>query len=576
MFKLFKIVYRIFEPARKQKVATFKMLTYGLISFLWWNLLPIISLPILIKYINDKDINKIFNFCLFIIVIYLLLWLIHFMIRSWGNIPLYDYKSYLYKTYLKKSLLKDNVEMEKIGTGKIQSIIMSGINSSADLNDEISFQFIKVSLGILTGVYLIYQFEPKYSPYFIILVIISASSYYFFKNKRLKYDTQINDIDNELDKKYVRMIMSRQEILLNSSENKELKDSLKLINNQKLFALKLSKFQFLDDLSVSGPASLLPFLGVLLFIRNIELTPLNIGFLVSFIYFTGKFSETVYNMTWSIGRVFQSYPTIKKLWDFIDNTKDYEGYNAGKKFQYKNGEIELKDINFSYEEKEILKNFNLKIGSRQKIAFIGRSGSGKTTIVKLISGFMRPNSGQILIDNQDLSEIALKSFYRHIGYLTQEPMVFDGTIKENLTYSLDEKELEKIDNQKLNEVLKLAECDFVKDLNTEIGEKGIRLSGGERQRLAIAKLMLKNPEIIILDEPTSALDSFSEDAITRALDKLFQNKTVIIIAHRLQTVRKADKIYVIENGKIIEEGDHNDLKEKEGQYKKMLDLQVGE
>jgi ABC-type multidrug transport system fused ATPase/permease subunit len=172
-----------------------------------------------------------------------------------------------------------------------------------------------------------------------------------------------------------------------------------------------------------------------------------------------------------------------------------------------------------------------------------------------------------------MSRIALKTYYPYIGYLTQEPMIFDGTIKNNLLYSLPDKTASTITDQQLHEVLKNAECDFITDLNTEIGEKGIRLSGGERQRLAIAKLMLKNPEIIILDEPTSALDSFSEEAITRALDCLFKNKTVIIIAHRLQTVKKADVIIVLENGKIIEQGTSVELIEKNGQYKKMLELQ---
>jgi ATP-binding cassette, subfamily B, bacterial AbcA/BmrA len=156
-----------------------------------------------------------------------------------------------------------------------------------------------------------------------------------------------------------------------------------------------------------------------------------------------------------------------------------------------------------------------------------------------------------------LDETALKSYYPHIGYLTQDPGVFDATIRENLVSAVsimlkdldnhsDKKNLE----QKLTEALKLAQCDFVfemeKGLDTEIGERGVRLSGGQKQRLAIAKIFLKNPEIILLDEPTSALDSFSEEKITEALNTLFEGRTVIIIAHRLQTVKKADDIIVIE------------------------------
>lgn len=152
-------------------------------------------------------------------------------------------------------------------------------------------------------------------------------------------------------------------------------------------------------------------------------------------------------------------------------------------------------------------------------------------------------------------------------------MIFDGSVRENLVYALNDSE--SVSDEILMKTLKSAECDFIVDLEAQIGEKGIRLSGGERQRLAIAKLMLKNPEIIVLDEPTSALDSFSEEKITKALDELFKGRTVVIIAHRLQTIKKADNILVLEAGKIIEEGKHSELMAKHGVYYKMVELQSG-
>jgi ABC-type multidrug transport system fused ATPase/permease subunit len=237
------------------------------------------------------------------------------------------------------------------------------------------------------------------------------------------------------------------------------------------------------------------------------------------------------------------------------------------------------------DRKTVLENFNLKIVGGEKIAFVGKSGSGKTTLVKLISGYMHPSGGKVLVDGQDLANVMLKSYYKYLGYLTQEPSVFDGTIKENMLYALGDEDLKLAKKQKRNLeqemmlALERAQCDFVfkmaKGVETEIGEKGVRLSGGERQRLAIAKLFLKNPEIIILDEPTSALDSFSEDKIAKALDELFVGRTTIIIAHRLQTVKKADRILVIENGKIVEEGNHGSLVDSGGTYSKMLSMQGG-
>lgn len=186
--------------------------------------------------------------------------------------------------------------------------------------------------------------------------------------------------------------------------------------------------------------------------------------------------------------------------------------------------------------------------------------------MKLIAGFLHADGGSIQIDGQSLptaqnlnTAVSLSSYYHHVGYLTQEPSVFDGTIYENLTYALD---YEPTQDQ-LEKAIRQAQCQFVYEfengLQTEIGEKGVKLSGGQRQRLAIAKIFLKDPQILLLDEPTSALDSISEELIREVLDTLFVGRTVIIIAHRLQTVKQADDILVIDDGMILERGNHNSL-----------------
>lgn len=208
---------------------------------------------------------------------------------------------------------------------------------------------------------------------------------------------------------------------------------------------------------------------------------------------------------------------------------------------------------------------------------------------------MRSDSGEILVDGQDLSEVSLQSYYAHIGYLTQEPSVFDGTIRENLMYWLSAPSIspldKKDDHKVLEEAIRLAHCDFIYDLpqwlDTEIGEKGIRLSGGQRQRLAIAKIFLKNPQLIFLDEPTSALDSLSEKLVSDAFHALFEGRTVIIIAHRLQTVKEADEIIVVWEHKedtedrenstttVLERWTHKMLSKAKWIYQEMLELQSG-
>jgi len=570
---MFTFLKRLFEPSLHTKLKTLKMIFDTIISYLWYDLLPIISIPILIGYVNAYDYVNIERFSIIVISATAALLLIQFFTTRWGIESKYQSEAYIIQKYFHSAILKDPVEMEKIGSGKLQSIVKTGIRSWSTVNYHILYGLTRVVTGIATGIYIIIKFDPKYVPYFFLIIILSCTGYYFSGKRKLKYDDKVVDIENDMDKDYVRVMMSRQEVILAANENKESDNLISLTTKQLKEDRVGAMYDHVSELFTSGLAVILPVAGVLLIARDLELNAVNAAFLISFIYFTTRFTGTLYNMVWIVSQVFDTYPKIKKLWDFLDKTPNFENYSIGEKFSHGNGSIELNNITFSYEEKKVLDGFNLKINGGQKVAFVGKSGSGKTTIAKLITGFITPQEGQVLIDGQDMSRIALKTFYPYIGYLTQEPMVFDGSIKDNLLYSLPENQAKTITDQLLYDALKNAECDFITDLNVQIGEKGIRLSGGERQRLAIAKLMLKNPEIIILDEPTSALDSFSEEAITRALDKLFQNKTVIIIAHRLQTVKKADVIVVLENGKIIEQGTSAELISHNGQYKKMLELQ---
>ncbi len=271
------------------------------------------------------------------------------------------------------------------------------------------------------------------------------------------------------------------------------------------------------------------------------------------------------------------FVTLEKLWDFFDTTPQITGYEEWNTFTYETWYIELQNLSYAYEgNKNVFENFDLKVRGWNITAFVWPSGGGKSTLVKLIAGYLKANSWEILIDGQKLTETSLKSYYQDVGYLTQEPSVFDGTVRENLMYALGE---EILDETHLQQILKLSRCEFIYDLpqwlDTEIGERGVKLSGGQKQRLAIAKIFLKNPKIIILDEPTSALDSQSEKAITQAMHELFKDRTVLVIAHRLQTVKYADEIIVIDSGKIIERGNHEELVKQKWYYAEMLELQSG-
>lgn len=253
-------------------------------------------------------------------------------------------------------------------------------------------------------------------------------------------------------------------------------------------------------------------------------------------------------------------------------------------YRYHIGTIDIKNITFGYHsKKEIFTSFSLTISGGKTVALVWWSGSGKSTLVKLILRLYDPLQWSISIDNQILSQLDIHNYYHSIGYLTQEPAVFDGSILDNMMYGYPDNDQIgdiTIDDTLLDmirEALDRAQCQFVKNLpewlHTSIGERWIKLSWGEKQRLAIARIFLKNPHILIFDEPTASLDSITEHAITQSLNLLFKNKTVIMIAHRLQTIVHADNIVVLEHGKIVQQWTHSKLIAQEWLYKKLVDLQ---
>ncbi len=238
------------------------------------------------------------------------------------------------------------------------------------------------------------------------------------------------------------------------------------------------------------------------------------------------------------------------------------------------GHIKFEDVTFSYnEDKGVLHNVSLDIKPGNKLALVGPSGGGKTTICHLIPNFYKLTEGKIFIDNQEINDVTLESLRRNIGIVQQDVFLFNGSMKDNILYGkLDATEEEVIEAAKRANI-----HDYIMTLpdqyNTQIGERGVKLSGGQKQRLSIARVFLKNPSILILDEATSALDNTTEILIQSALDELCKGRTTLVVAHRLSTIKNADEIVVIANGTIKEQGSHDNLIEKDGIYAKLYNLQ---
>lgn len=316
------------------------------------------------------------------------------------------------------------------------------------------------------------------------------------------------------------------------------------------------------------------------------------GELVSFMIYANTYSATAKLISTGLTSIVVATGVADNLFKLLDYKPKINNKKKNSKININDfkGNIEFKNVNFGYPSKKnvkVLNNFNLLIEPNEAIAICGSSGSGKSTIVSLIQRFydVTEGEGELLINNINIKEYDLKTLHQKIGFVSQEPVLFNGTIEENIIYGV-----EKYTKNELYEAAKNANCyNFITDknqfpdgFNTLIVEKGSNLSGGQKQRIAIARALIKKPKILIFDESTSALDSESEHAVQLSINNLIAkgNMTVIIIAHRLSTIMNCKKIIVLKDGNLVEQGNHQSLLELRGIYfnlaKKQMKVEDGE
>jgi ATP-binding cassette subfamily B protein len=284
---------------------------------------------------------------------------------------------------------------------------------------------------------------------------------------------------------------------------------------------------------------------------------------------------SLYSFVWGIRNYYRAMADFQSIFKFAKIHNKIKDKPNSERLFIKEGKIEFRNVSFNYGKRKIFENFNLKIDKNKSIALVGNSGSGKSTFVKLLYRLYDLEFGQILIDGKDIKNFKQESLREEMAIVPQECILFDDTVYNNIAFSNP-----KAAKAKVMGAIRFAQLDkiikrFPNKENTIVGERGIKLSGGEKQRVSIARAILADKKVLVLDEATSSLDSQTEYDIQNDLRKLMKGRTTIIIAHRLSTIMSADRIIVMDKGKIVQQGTHKELIEQEGQYKKLWNLQKG-
>ncbi len=300
---------------------------------------------------------------------------------------------------------------------------------------------------------------------------------------------------------------------------------------------------------------------------------------------TGEVAQVVGTMwniaaiMWAVGGAlpvfFQSFGTAKQAYSVMLDPQDMGDKPLAKELKIQSGEIIFENVSFHYGEKKLFSDKHAHIHGGEKVGLVGFTGAGKSTFISLILRFFSLHSGKILIDGQDIANVTLESLRRQIALIPQEPMLFHRSLRDNISYGKP-----GATDEEVIAAAKMAHCDeFIRNIpsgyDAKVGERGTKLSGGEKQRIAIARAILVDAPILILDEATSSLDSLTEKYLQDSLEKLMQNRTTIVIAHRLSTLSRMDRILVFSKGKIVEEGTHSALLSQNGLYAQMWNMQVG-
>ena len=572
--KIYKRLYKDYSKKYLDKIfisGFFSIVVAGSTSAIAWLLDPAIK-----KLFIDKDQSLIIIIPLLIIIAFASKGFSLYLAKKTMIAVGESIKKKLQYDMLSNLIKTDTQIIDKKHSGKFISNLTYDVGQITNLLSNAVLTLFKDSLTLIGLLFVMFFQNWKLALISIIMIPLASISAKTLGKRVGKVTTEAQEKSGFLTTYLVELFKNHKLIKIFQKEEFEKKRADKYLaelkeKNQKIQTVFVRMSPIMETLTGVMIALLIFYSGKLM--SNGEL---NINNFFSFLAAMMLAYQPVRSLSTLNMVLSQGLSAASRILPIIDQKNQIQDSQKAIPLEKNNSEIEFKNVNFSYDqnEGEILKSINLQFKGGKMTSLVGHSGSGKSTILNLIPRFYDARSGDITIDGQSIYQSTLKSLRKEISMVSQETTLFDDTIKNNIKYAK-----ENASDIEIHEVAKLSFCEeFINKLpnkfETLIGENGVRLSGGEKQRLSIARAMLKNSSIILLDEATSSLDSETEAKIQEALKVLTKNKTTIVIAHRLSTILNSNNIYVIDAGKVVESGTHDNLMKKSDVYKSFYEKQI--
>lgn len=542
-----------------------------------------LQIPIYVKKIIDalaqktSTIDVVLKLLWIFIIVRLVAWLL-FRLKELITTYQVTYINSFLRNYAFEHLLKHS---HSFFINRFSGSLNKKISDYSSAFQTISFQFDSVIIPLIIQLFGATYIIARSDTFIAACFFIGVSFIILFNGVLLKKKAPLNrkvsDTMSTIQGFGQDAISNHSSILLFSQHGNELKMRRELENIWQ--KNKIKQWIFGDSIyTIQGFVFIvLEFFTIFLSIKGIYAGTISIGDFLMFQFFIIGSLSYVNHFSYTLRFIYEALADAEEMVEILETPHEVEDKVNAESLQVPEGKITFTDMTFAYNQSnQALTNITLEIQKGQKVGLIGPSGAGKSTFVKLLLRFFDVTGGSIQIDGQDIRDVTQDSLHSAIGFVPQDPTLFHRSLIDNIRYGkIDATEEEVIEAAK-----KAHAHEFISKLpegyNTLVGERGIKLSGGERQRVAIARAILKNAPILVLDEATSALDSESERLIQDALNILMENKTVIVIAHRLSTIQHMDRILVIDNGRVVEDGNHKTLLENQKSlYAKLWNLQAG-